>query len=170
MPFARLRSVAFTALTTLACTAASAQGGATLNLYSARHYQTDEALYANFTRDTGIKINRIDADDAGILARLKAEGSASPADVILLVDAARLWRAEVDGLFLPIKSKALEQRIPATLRGKPQADGLVWVFHPRACGGLQQGHGESRGCRYLRRTGRPEKQRQGLHPVRLAPL
>jgi iron(III) transport system substrate-binding protein len=133
MPFARLRSVAFTALTTLACTAASAQGGATLNLYSARHYQTDEALYANFTRDTGIKINRIDADDAGILARLKAEGSASPADVILLVDAARLWRAEVDGLFLPIKSKALEQRIPATLRGKPQADGTAWFgFSTRA--------------------------------------
>ena len=71
----------------------------TLNLYSARHYQTDEALYENFTRATGIKINRVDADDAGILARLKTEGSASPADVILLVDAARLWRAEVDGLF-----------------------------------------------------------------------
>ena len=61
-----------------------------LNLYSARHYSTDEALYANFTKATGIKINRVDADDAGILARLKAEGSASPADVILLVDAARL--------------------------------------------------------------------------------
>uniref|UniRef100_UPI002108824D GTP-binding protein n=1 Tax=Klebsiella pneumoniae TaxID=573 RepID=UPI002108824D len=59
-----------------------------LNLYSARHYSTDEALYANFTKATGIKINRVDADDAGILARLKAEGTASPADVILLVDAA----------------------------------------------------------------------------------
>lgn len=130
MSFARLLSVAITAL---ACTAASAQGSTTLNLYSARHYQTDEALYANFTRDTGIKINRIDADDAGILARLKAEGSASPADVILLVDAARLWRAEVDGLFLPIKSKVLEQRIPATLRGKQQADGIAWFgFSTRA--------------------------------------
>ena len=63
-----------------------------LNLYSARHYQTDEALYANFSKATGIRINRVDADDAGILARLKSEGSASPADVILLVDAARLWR------------------------------------------------------------------------------
>ena len=40
-----------------------------LNLYSARHYQTDEALYANFTKATGIKVNRVDADDAGILAR-----------------------------------------------------------------------------------------------------
>jgi iron(III) transport system substrate-binding protein len=66
----------------------------TLNLYSARHYSTDEALYNDFTKATGIKINRVDADDAGILQRLKAEGSASPADVVLLVDASRLWRAE----------------------------------------------------------------------------
>lgn len=117
----------------LTCTLAAAQGEAALNLYSARHYQTDEALYSNFTRDTGIKINRVDADDAGILARLKAEGAASPADVILLVDAARFWRAEVDGLFLPIKSKVLEQRIPATLRGKSQSDGTPWFgFSTRA--------------------------------------
>ena len=94
-----------------------------LNLYSARHYSTDEALYADFTKATGIKINRVDADDAGIIARLKAEGSASPADVILLVDAARLWRGEQDGLFLPIKSKLLEDAIPANLRAAPAADG-----------------------------------------------
>src|SRR6476661_6689011 len=75
-----------------------------LNLYSARHYATDEALYGDFTKATGIRINRVDADDAGILARLKAEGTASPADVILLVDAARLYKGEVDGLFQPIKS------------------------------------------------------------------
>ena len=94
-----------------------------LNLYSARHYSTDEALYADFTKATGIKINRVDADDAGIIARLKAEGSASPADVILLVDAARLWRGEQDGLFLPIKSKLLDDTIPASLRAAPAADG-----------------------------------------------
>lgn len=94
-----------------------------LNLYSARHYPTDEALYSQFTKTTGIKINRVDADDAGILARLKAEGSASPADLILLVDAARLWRAEVDGLFLPVKSKVLEEAIPANLRAKPADNG-----------------------------------------------
>ncbi len=104
-----------------------------LNLYSARHYQTDEALYADFTRATGIGINRIDADDAGLLARLKSEGSASPADVILLVDAARLWRAQVDGLFLPIRSKLLETRIPAALRSKQEADGSSWFgFSTRA--------------------------------------
>lgn len=97
-----------------------------LNLYSARHYQTDEALYANFTRQTGIRIQRVDTDDAGLLARLGSEGSSSPADVILLVDAARLWRAEVDGLFQPVRSQALEARIPTQLRGKDDGQGSRW--------------------------------------------
>jgi len=104
-----------------------------LNLYNARHYQTDEALYANFTKATGIRIQRVDADDAGILARLQSEGSASPADVVLLVDAARLWRAETQGLFQPVKSALLEQRIPATLRGQDQGQGSAWFgFSTRA--------------------------------------
>ena len=97
-----------------------------LNLYSARHYSTDEALYNNFTKATGIKINRVDADDAGILARLKAEGAASPADVILLVDAARLYKGDVDGLFKPVKSKVLDDAIPAQYRATPSADGTTW--------------------------------------------
>ena len=104
-----------------------------VNLYSARHYQTDEALYSNFTKATGIKINRVDADDSGILARLKAEGTASPADVILLVDAARLVKGDADGLFMPIKSPALEATIPASLRAKASADGTTWFgFSTRA--------------------------------------
>lgn len=106
----------------LACTAAQAQDQS-LNIYSARHYPTDEALYSNFTKATGIKINRVDADDAGILARLKAEGSASPADIILLVDAARLWKGEVEGLFQPVKSKVLDEAIPPQFQGKPSSDG-----------------------------------------------
>ncbi len=97
-----------------------------VNLYSARHYSTDEALYSNFTKQTGIKINRVDADDAGILARLKAEGAASPADVILLVDGARMYKGEVDGLFQPIKSKLLEDAIPAPLRATATPDGTAW--------------------------------------------
>jgi iron(III) transport system substrate-binding protein len=110
-----------------------AQSTPALNLYSARHYQTDEALYSNFTKSTGIKVNRIDADDAGILARLKTEGAASPADVVLLVDAARLWRGELDGLFQPLRSKVLETRIPATLRGKDEGQGSQWFgFSTRA--------------------------------------
>jgi iron(III) transport system substrate-binding protein len=127
-----IRIAAIAAATVAACTVAAAQQP-TLNLYSARHYQTDEALYADFTRSTGIKINRIDADDAGILARLQTEGAASPADVILLVDAARLWRAEVDGLFQPVKSQVLESRIPTTLRGKDGGQGSQWYgFSTRA--------------------------------------
>lgn len=104
-----------------------------LNLYSARHYQTDEAMYDTFTKNTGIKINRVDSDDAGIVARLKAEGSASPADVIMLVDAARLASAEAQGLFQPIKSAKLDQLIPANLRATPTADGVAWTgFSTRA--------------------------------------
>lgn len=104
-----------------------------LNLYSARHYQTDDAMYEQFTKTTGIKINRVDADDAGILARLKAEGAASPADAILLVDAARMALADSQGLFLPIKSKVLDDAIPANLRATPTAEGVTWTgFSTRA--------------------------------------
>jgi iron(III) transport system substrate-binding protein len=104
-----------------------------LNLYSARHYATDEALYSNFTKITGIKINRVDADDAGILNRLKAEGAASPADLILLVDAARLTSADSQGLFQPIKSKVLDDAIPANFRAAATPEGVTWTgFSTRA--------------------------------------
>ena len=88
----------------------------TLNLYSARHYQTDEALYANFTRQTGIKINRIEAKEEELLERIRNEGANSPADIFLTVDAARLAKADELGLFAPVKSGILEERIPANLR------------------------------------------------------
>lgn len=87
-----------------------------LNLYSARHYQTDEALYANFTKQTGIRINRIEGKEDELLERIKNEGSNSPADVFLTVDAARLAKARELGLFAPLKSATLEKRIPAHLR------------------------------------------------------
>lgn len=122
----KLSVIAFAAsAAVLAAPLASAQEQV-LNLYSARHYSTDEALYSNFTKATGIRINRVDADDAGILARLKAEGAASPADVILLVDAARLWRAQADGLFSPVKSRLLEDAIPPQYRATPAAEGVAW--------------------------------------------
>ena len=121
-----LRTTRLAATLTAACTLTFGASAQELNLYSARHYQTDEALYSEFTKATGIRINRVDADDAGILARLRTEGPSSPADVILLVDAARLWRAEIDGLFQPIKSASLETRIPPQLRGKSSADGTPW--------------------------------------------
>ncbi|UVW29277.1 extracellular solute-binding protein [Massilia sp. H6] len=87
-----------------------------LNLYSARHYQTDEALYSDFTKQTGIKINRIEAGENELLERIKNEGANSPADVFLTVDAARLAKADELNLFGKVNSKLLEARIPAHLR------------------------------------------------------
>ncbi len=104
-----------------------------LNLYSARHYQTDEVMYDTFTKTTGIRINRVDADDAGIVARLRAEGAASPADVILLVDAARMASADSQGLFQPFQSAKLDAAIPANLRATPSEGGVTWTgFSTRA--------------------------------------
>ncbi len=110
-------------LTLLAASIAAAITGAhaaatELNLYSARHYQTDEALYTDFTKKTGIKINRIEAKEDELLERLKNEGAASPADIFITVDAARLAKAEELGLFAPVRSKAIESRIPANLRAE----------------------------------------------------
>ncbi len=87
-----------------------------LNLYSARHYQTDEALYANFTKQTGIQVNRIEAKEDELLERIRNEGAQSPADIFITVDAARLAKADELGLFAPVQSKFLEERIPAHLR------------------------------------------------------
>ena len=87
-----------------------------LNLYSARHYQTDEALYEDFTKQTGIKINRIEGKEDELLERLKNEGANSPADIFLTVDAARLAKAHELDLFAPVASKLLESKIPAHLR------------------------------------------------------
>ena len=125
--------IALACLLSIVCATTMAQEQV-LNIYSARHYPTDEALYANFTKATGIKLNRVDADDAGILARLKAEGTASPADIILLVDASRLWRGEIDGLFQPVKSKVLDNAIPTQYRGKANGNGeTAWFgFSTRA--------------------------------------
>ncbi len=90
--------------------------GKILNLYSARHYQTDEALYANFTLETGIKINRIEAKEDELLERIRNEGAQSPADIFITVDAARLAKADELGLFATVKSVQLESRIPRHLR------------------------------------------------------
>lgn len=102
------------ALVGLAGTASANE--AVLNIYSARHYQTDEALYANFTKQTGIKINRLDGKEDELVERIRNEGKASPADLLITVDAARLEVADNLGLFQPVKSAVLEARVPAGLR------------------------------------------------------
>jgi len=100
-----------------------------LNLYSSRHYQTDEALYSGFTKLTGIKVNRIEAGEDALIERIRNEGARSPADVLVTVDAGRLWRAEQLGLFQPVKSATLESRIPASFR---EPNGLWVGFSLRA--------------------------------------
>jgi len=114
-------------LATIAGTAAAQDK--VLNLYSSRHYQTDEALYAGFTRATGIKINRIEAGEDALIERIRNEGARSPADVLVTVDAGRLWRAEQLGFFQPVKSAQLEARIPASYR---EPNGLWYGFSLRA--------------------------------------
>ncbi|MEY4014034.1 MAG: hypothetical protein RLZZ290_898 [Pseudomonadota bacterium] len=96
-----------------------------LNLYTARHYSSDDALYAAFTKQTGIKVNVVSAGDEPLLERLRSEGKASPADVLLLADASRLERAAQEGLFAPVQSKLLEQAIPASLRNQNLWFGLT---------------------------------------------
>jgi iron(III) transport system substrate-binding protein len=87
-----------------------------VNVYSSRHYKTDEALYDGFTQRTGIKVNRIEGGEDALIERVRNEGPRSPADVLITVDAGRLWRAEQLGLFQPAKSPVLEARIPENLR------------------------------------------------------
>lgn len=87
-----------------------------INIYSSRHYDTDLALYEDFTKATGIKVNRIEADADALIERIQAEGEFSPADLLITTDAGRLWRAEEAGILAPVDSKLLEERIPANLR------------------------------------------------------
>lgn len=100
----------------LAVGAADAADEKVLNLYTARHYQTDEKLYSDFTQQSGIRVNRIEGKEDELLERIRNEGSHSPADVFITVDAARLGQADALGLFAPLRSKVIEQRIPANLR------------------------------------------------------
>lgn len=107
--------------------AASAEG--VVNLYSSRHYDTDERLYSDFEAKTGIKINRIEAGADKLIERMKAEGANSPADVLLTVDAGRIWRAQEAGLLQPVSSEILESRVPAHLH---HPDDLWFSFSRRA--------------------------------------
>ena len=115
-----------TAITLSTLTAAQAQE---VNLYSSRHYDTDERLYSDFTAATGITVNRIEGNADELIARMQAEGANSPADVFLTVDTVRLARAAEMGLLQPIESEILETRVPAYL----QDDDNNWfAFSQRA--------------------------------------
>jgi iron(III) transport system substrate-binding protein len=100
-----------------------------VNIYSSRHYDTDEQLYDGFTEATGIQVNRIEGSPEELIARLKAEGANSPADLFLTVDAGRIWLADRDGLLQPVSSEVLNERIPAHLR---HPEGHWFGFSQRA--------------------------------------
>ncbi len=102
------------ALTAVIATSAVAEGE--LNLYSSRHYDTDERLYGEFEEATGIKINRIEGKADELIARMEAEGANSPADILLTVDTSRLARAKNAGILQPVDSPILEERIPSNLQ------------------------------------------------------
>jgi len=87
-----------------------------LNIYSARHYDTDLALYETFTERTGVTVNLIEGGSDALIERIANEGEYTPAYMLITVDAGRLWRAEQRGLFQPVESAVLEERIPEHLR------------------------------------------------------
>ena len=118
----KLTAMATTALA--ATSLAGAIGAASLaqsrvqevNVYSGRHYNTDKLLYREFTRRTGIKVNLLEGKDDELIQRLKSEGAKSKADLLVLVDAARIYRAQQDNLFQSISSPELNKDVPANLR------------------------------------------------------
>lgn len=106
------------------CTNQNTQQGSDnkiVSVYSARHYDTDQALYDDFTQQTGIEVKLLESKDNELLERIKNEGNNPQADVLITVDAGRLWRAEQSNLLQPISSDTLEQKIPENLR---HPDGL----------------------------------------------
>lgn len=109
--------------------AAPALAEGELNLYSSRHYDTDERLYSDFTEATGITINRIEGKGDELIARMQAEGTNSPADVLLTVDTTRLQRAKDAGVLQSIENATLEDRIPSNLQ---DADNQWFGFSQRA--------------------------------------
>lgn len=121
-------AIALTAgLVVVSADAALAEGE--VNLYSSRHYDTDERLYTDFEEMTGIKVNRIEGKADELIARMKAEGENSPADVLLTVDTSNLERAKAAGILQPVESDALEDRIPANLQ---DSDNQWFGFSQRA--------------------------------------
>jgi len=100
-----------------------------LNLYSSRHYDTDERLYSDFEEMTGIAINRLEGNADEMIARMVAEGRNSPADILITVDTSRLERAKNAGILQSIESAVLEESIPANLQ---DSDNQWFGFSQRA--------------------------------------
>lgn len=94
----------------------SCSEGEVVNIYSARHYDTDQQLYDNFTEETGIEVNLIEGSSDELIERINNEGVNSPADVVITVDAGRLWRAKEAGVLQPFESEYLNENISDEMR------------------------------------------------------
>ncbi|WP_290647811.1 Fe(3+) ABC transporter substrate-binding protein [Aquisalimonas sp.] len=99
-----------------------------VTIYSARHYDEDRVLYDAFTEHTGIDVRVLEADSDQLMQRIRREGAASPADVLITVDAGRLWRAAQDGLLQRVQSDVLDERLPEAMR---HPEGLWFGFSQR---------------------------------------
>lgn len=87
-----------------------------VNVYTHRHYKADDELFSRFTEETGIKVNIVNASADELIQRLETEGKDSKADILITVDAGRLYRAQEKDLLQPISSKILETNIPSKFR------------------------------------------------------
>lgn len=101
----------------------SCSDGEEINIYSSRHYDTDVELYNSFTEETGIEVNLIEGTSDELIERILNEGINSPADIVITVDAGRLWRAKEAGVLQTYESETLDSTIPAEMR---DVDGY-WV-------------------------------------------
>ena len=87
-----------------------------VNVYTHRHYPSDQILFEKFTENTGIQVNVVNASADELINRMEMEGDASAADVLITVDAGRLNRAMEKGLLQPVQSATLESNIPRNFR------------------------------------------------------
>ena len=88
-----------------------------VNVYTSRHYDSDDALYEKFKNNTGIKVNIISGKGDALMERLKSEANNSPADIFLTTDAGNLWKIQKEGLFLSINSENIKSIVPSNFRG-----------------------------------------------------
>lgn len=85
-------------------------------VYSSRIDELIKPVFDAYTAETGVKVKFITDKEAPLLARLKAEGKNTPADLLITVDAGNLWQAEQEGVLRPLDSATIKANIPAQYR------------------------------------------------------
>ena len=93
-----------------------------VNVYTARHYDSDKAMYERFEAESGIRVRTRQSGASQLLETMRAEGAESPADLVIAADAGTLWQFQEDGLLQPIPADRLEGALPALA-----ADDASWI-------------------------------------------